>query len=491
MKKDKKAALPFWKNPRFRYGSLSTAILCVCLAALVALTVLTDSLEKRYGWRVDMSFNALTTQSEATLEVLDTLQHPVHIYALYSRGKEDLPLLELLDRYAAASDKVTWEKLDVSMNPGLISKFTDTSTDDTVRNDSLIVYCEETGRYKVLDYSDFLSLSFDVEAGGYTYSGLTYEKSLTSAISYAAQEVIPRIMILQGHGELDEGTTQVLANLLTASNYEVAYFTLNTTETALNPDDLLLILSPQIDLRDDELAQIVDFAAKGGSILFTVDYADPTNSMANFASLLRSYGFVHQPGLVIASAEEPATYYNNNRIYLIPYMLPTEITSALVSAKTDTLLLTGCSAFSAPEETTDRALEVSTVLSSGYKAYLHDVADGRLDQSDGDPVGPFALALQAQRLTDAGYLSRAFVLGCSTLLTSPDVYAMTNSQEFILRVVQYLRSDEPVSVNIMAKAAVRPGLSANSVTLGSLLIVVLPLMVLAAAVVVLGNRKNK
>lgn len=479
-----------WQTLRFRRVSVSTALVCVLIAALLALCALGDALEKRYGWRVDMSFNALTTQSETTLEVLASLEHPVHIYALYARGREDLPLLELLDRYSAASRLVTWEQADASLNPALIARYTGGTSDVTVMNDSLIVACEETGRWKILYPSDFISASFNYEEGVYEPSGVTYESSLTSAISYVAQDRVPRAMILQGHGELDMNATGVLASLLAANNYDVGYFTLNTTETALVPEDLLLILSPQIDLREDELAQLTAFADQGGSILFTVDYADPTDRMPRLASLLRYYGFVHKPGLVIASPQEPNTYYNNNRIYLIPYMQATDVTAPLVEGRTDTLLLTGSGAFALPEETTDRALTVETVLLSGTRAYLHDISDGQLDQTERDEMGPFALALQAQRVTDAGYVSRAFVLGCSTVLTSAEVYAITYSQEFILRAAQYLANEQPVSYQIMAKAAVRPGLSAGSVALGMAVAFGLPGLVLIAAVVVLRRRKN-
>lgn len=483
--------LPFWKNARFHAGSLSTALLCIALAVLVALNLLMTSLEKKHGWRVDFSFNALTTQSETTLDVLAALEHPVHIYALYSRGSEDQPLLELLDRYASASPLVTWEQADVSTNPGLIARFSATAADTAITNDSLIVYCEDTGRWKVLSQADFISLSFDYEAGAYAISGLTYESSITSAISYVDQAEVPRAMILQGHGELDEDATGVLASLLAVNNYDVGYFTLSSEEAALSPEDLLIILSPQRDLMPDELEKITDFAANGGSILFAVDYSDPTDRMPNFAALLRSYGFVHRPGLVLASPEETGTYYNNNRIYLIPYMQATEITLPLVSARTNTLLLTGSAAFEMPEDSTDRALTVEAVLTSGYKAYLHDVSTGTVTQDDEDPVGPFALALQARRVTDAGYVSRAFVLGCSTLLTSSEVYAMTDSQEFIVRMVQYLLDQQPVSNNIMARAAIRPALTAGSVTLGAILLVALPVFVLVAALAVLLPRRGK
>lgn len=482
---------PFWKNPRFRAGSLSTVLLCAGLALLLMLNLLMSTIEKKNGWRVDYSFNALTTQSEETLQVLENLPHPVHIYALFARGQEDQPLLELLDRYSAASDKVTWEQADVSLNPGLIARFTGNTSSETVNNDSLIVFCEATNRWKILAPSDFISLSFDYNTGAYAIAGLTYERSITAAISYVSQDTIPRALLLQGHGELDENATQVLASLLAANHYDVGYFTLQSQEVNLTSEDLLLILSPQRDLMDDELAQILAFASKGGSMLFTVDYSDDTARLPNFASLLRSYGFIHQPGIVVASQEESNTYYNDNPLYLIPYLQPTELTMDLISARTNTLLLTGSAAFAMPEEVTDRALSVSAVLTSGYRAYLHDVSDGTVTQGDDDPLGPFALALSARRVTDEGYVSRAFVLGCSTLLTSSQVYAMTDSQEFIIRVVQYLEDRPSVGSEIMAKAAIRPGLSAGSVTLGSAVLIALPMLVVVAAVLLLLPRKNR
>ena len=43
----------------------------------------------------------------------------------------------------------------------------------------------------------------------------------------------------------------------------------------------------------------------------------------------------------------------------------------------------------------------------------------------------------------------------------------------------------------MARAAVRPGLSADALTLGSLLLVALPLAVLAAALIILYPRRYR
>ena len=65
--------MSFLKNPRFRFGSLSTAIHCVLLALLIGVNFLFGTLEKKNGWRVDCSFNGITTQSDTTLQILEQL----------------------------------------------------------------------------------------------------------------------------------------------------------------------------------------------------------------------------------------------------------------------------------------------------------------------------------------------------------------------------------------------------------------------------------
>ena len=484
--------IPFWRRPGFRYGSLSTVLLCVFLAIVVLVNMAVTTLEKRNGWRMDYSFNALTTTSETTEAVLAALPYPVHIYALYTKGMEDVPLMELLDRYAAQSDMITWSQEDIALNPGLLTRFEGEESDDIIANDSLIVYCETTGRWRVLNAYDFVSVGFNYESGQYEPAGLTYESSLTSAIDYVTQTSIPRVMVLQGHGELSDTLLAPMAELLSVNHYEVVYFSLLDPTVTLGPDDLLMILSPTRDLMDAELDAIIDFIAQGGSIFFTCDYTNSVDQMPNYQALLRSYGFLPMDGLVVASQDEPWTYYQNTRINLLPAMQSTEATLDLINTGTDSLLLTGSRAFEMPAEE-DQYLVVSPVLLSGSQSYLRQMTatSTSLTRQEGDPTGAFPLALQAIRFSETGEPSRAFVLGCSTLLTSTQIYAMTDAQPFIIRMVEHLFGEEPIDLSIMPKAALRPQLTAESIGLGSMILVSLPLAVLAAALIVLVPRRHR
>ncbi len=486
----KKLDLSFLRNPRFRYGSLSTVLLCLFLAVLVGLNGLFTALEKRYGWRVDYSFNAVTSHSETTETLLEGLDKAVHIYALYERGSEDLLLFELLDRYAAASDLVTWEQKPLSLNPTLVNRFAGATSDNAVTADSLVVFCEETERFRVLDATNFLTVSVDYDTGKWAPNQLTYESSITSAIAYVTQDIIPVVYMVQGHDELDEDVTVALADLLRGNHYDVRYAALSQIP-GLSPDDLLVFMAPVRDLTDSELTMITEFANQGGSLLFACDYSDPIAKMPNYRALLRSYGFLPMEGVVVADKEEKSTYFDGNRTVLFPQMQPSDITFDLMLNNASTLLMSTARAFETPENT-DNSLNVTPMLLSGEGSYLRSLTgSASLTRQPGDPEGPFALGLEAYRFSATGDVSRAVILGSTAALTSEYYYAMTHAQEFIIRTMEYLVDSAASNLNIMARSAVRPALSANALNLGSAILAALPLSVLAAAIFILYPRRNR
>ena len=471
-------------------GHFSTLMMVLLAASLAAVNIAAQHLEKRNGWRVDFSFNRISTHSAVTKDTIEHLAHPVHLYALFRKGNEDAPLIELLDRYAAASELITWEQMDPALNPGIVSRF---STETEVPSeDSLIVYCEETGRWRTLGPGDYVSLGMDPETGEYTYEGWTYERSVTNAIAWVTRETVPQVVIVQGHGELDGETVTHFDGLLTANRFEVTYGDLSDPETSLDPEDLLVFLGPQKDLNEEEMNRVKEFAEKGGSFLFACDYTDPVDKMPGYTSLLRSYGFLPLKGIVLADRNAAATYYNGNRIYLIPEMCSTDLTMDLIGSGADRLLLPGCRGFETPGDT-DRNLMVSTVLQSGEGSYLKaiDAMSVDLEKKENDLSGPFSLALQARRVTGEGYISRAFIIGCSGALVNEQVYAMTDIQQFIVRVAEFLLDLEASDLDILAKEAVRPALGMGSIGPGAVIIAALPSLVLLAALLVLKRRRNR
>ena len=478
------------KSGKLKYRSISLLMLALILAGLIVLNVGAAVLERKKGWRIDLSFNAIASQSPETAEILKNLDTPVKIWALYRKGDEDAPLTELLDRYAAASPQITWEQADTAMNPALLNRFTTDSV--TPGSDSLIVWCEKTGRFRVLGPEDYVSIGMDPETGEYSYTGWTYERSLTGAIYYVTKERIPRAVILQGHGEMDQQTLAAFETLMTENQYDVAYADLTDSSYTPDPEDLLVFFSPLRDLTETELATLTAFAAQGGSFLFTCDYTDPAGGMPNYEALLRNYGFLPREGIVIADPQDSGTYYNGNQVWLLPEMCPTDLTLDLIATGHNHLLLPGARAFEEPEEG-DRNLTPAVVLRSGETSYLKalNAETVSIEKTVNDPQGAFPLAMEARRITTEGYVSRAFIIGCSAALADQQLYWMTDSRQFVIRIAEFLLKLDASDLNIMPKEAVRPALSVNSSAVGSLILVALPLGVLFAALVVLGPRRSR
>ena len=479
------------KTGKLKYGSVSALMLAMVLIALIALNAGVYALEKKKGWRIDLSFNGSVSRSRETTEVLNRLEDPVQIWALYRKGDEDAQLMELLDRYAAASDKVTWKQIDPAVNPALLSRFTTDSV--TPGNADLIVYCEKTGRFRILGPDDFYSVGLDTQNGTYSITGLTYESSLTGAIAYVTKERVPKAIILQGHGEMDSQTLQYFQGLLEANQYEVSFEDMTGASFAPNPEDLLIFFSPVRDLTEPELKKLSDFAAKGGSFLFCCDYTDPTEKMPNYSALLRTYGFKPLEGIVIADTEDEGTYYDREHPYwLMPEMCSTDLTVGLITAGANHLLMPGARAFEEPEES-DRNLTVSVVLRSGKTSYRKELTEqtSSIEKTAEDQEGSFPLALEAWRVTTEGYISRAFIIGCSAALADQQVYAMTDSQQVTIRVMEFLLKMDASDLMIAPKEAIRPALGTGSTNLGSILLIALPLSVLFAALLILGPRRSR
>ncbi len=394
------------RTEKLKYGSVSALMLAMVLAALAALNAGAYTLEKKKGWSVDLSFNGILSQSAETKAVLGQLEDPVEIYALIRKANENEPalsqLMELLDRYAATSDKITWKQTDPALNPTLLNRFT---TDSVIpQENNLIVWCEKTGRFRIVSGQDLMGQELDMETGEYTYSILTYENAVTSAIAYVSRERVPQAVILQGHNEYDAALLENFQELLETNQYTVTYQNLKDSAYRPDPEDLLIFFCPTKDLTEAEKSKLTDFAMKGGSFLFVCEYDDPLKDMNNYLSLMRMYGFAPMEGIVTADEMADGTYYKAEMNYintLIPEMCPTDLTIGLINTGAEFLLLDGARAFEEPEEG-DRNLNAAAVLRSGKTSYLKDINSMTTDKSPEDRSGDFPLALQAYRITTDG-----------------------------------------------------------------------------------------
>ena len=479
------------KNPRLRFGALSAGFTAVMIAVVLSVNILAGILEKRFALVADLSFNRLTLQSETTSEVLAQLERDVEIYFLSSGygslsvSDDDMTLM--LERYAAQTPRVTWRQADIVRDPSLKTRFAEL-LDEDIPSNCLILYCSETARARLLDDDDFLQYSYNLETGYYEAGAYTVEKSVTEAILYVTRRELPTLYLLTGHGELPETATSVLREKLIANQYAVENLSLSA-DNPPDPDRTILILCPQFDLTEKDLDILLNYARSGGSFLFVSRYSDPID-LPNFTQLLGYFGLTQLPGICVAEADDPDSYYSDSPAVLIPYMKNGTVMQQMIETGRDILLLTGARAFNFSPDN-GAAIYDETLLTSG-RAYLRQLSDGQegIEKREGDPEGVFDLAVYTRRLIDGDVSSGMIVVGNSDMLTDEWLYNNTYSLEFLITVLHTLHPVDTINLDILQKSAVREPMTLGSVAFPAAVSLLLPLLVLGLALLILLPRRN-
>ena len=477
------------KKPKWRHGNLNALMLIALLVTLTLLVVAVDSLEHRYGLARDLSFNNYATLSDESKAVLSSVDTNVNIYLLFVSGQIDVQLQNILQRYEVENPMISLIKTDIAKNPAILDRFSGSST-IALEPDTVIVHNTSTDRYRIINYQDFLAQGYSMELEDFVVEGLAYERSITEAISYVSEKVVPTIGLLSGHGEMDMESMARFVSFLHDNNYESTPINILSGDT-LDNVDLLLISSLQNDMTDDEITILDNFARNGGNFIFLRDYTDPIDGLTNYHSLLRSYGIIPMDGIVVASDKDKGSYFSE-LVYLLPYMLPLDFTTPLISAGADVLMLPGASAFEPPPEPT-KTLSVGSVLQSGPNAYLSHLNNDTIDiiQNDTDPVGTFDLALYSHKMFANGNVSRSFALGNSALFMDDYIYQRTYAEPFMLSLLSELLPHRNFTLDIENTSAFRPSLLPESSTIGLYVVVALPLSITLIAFFVLLRRRNK
>ncbi|MBR3106022.1 MAG: Gldg family protein [Clostridia bacterium] len=475
-------------NRKLRCGGFSVLLTAVVIALIVLLSALFDGLEDRFALQVDCSFNEATTQGEVTREVLAQLDKDVELYTVIpaSGGNEDL--LSLVKRYEVASDRVTVIKENLLGDPLLRNAFTDATGNRTVTDDCLIVYCPDTGLSRILTNEDYYYRAYNMETGYYDQILVSYEKIITEAICFVIQDSIPCIQILSGHREKTQDQTAFLEQILNEANYQVVRVNLATGDT-LNPENPLMLLSPQYDLTDEELNALVEFAKAGGDFFITSEFGDPLN-LENFNALLRSYGIEALPGLTIANEKETNSYYSNYPVILMPYLQDTDITHSLLSAGESIIMVTEARSYRLSDPQPDGVMAYPLLITG--EAYIRRTSDDGTSilWHEDDPEGKFPVSVWSDKMYENGVTSHMFVIGDSNVFLEYWMQLNTSSNAFMLQIIRSLQEREPISLNISPKAAQRERLSMGDIKPAVIVIVMLPLLILLGALLVLIPRKN-
>lgn len=239
---------------RARRGLGSLVYVAVVVVAVVVVVVL--SLGLRRAWDVSRSgSNLLSPQS---LEILERLEEPVRVHALFTKGH---PRWEtyfyLLQRYRNASDRIEVEFIDPVAQPGRVKQLGLETEQEAALRDGDTVVVRQGRKHK--------------------FRGIS-EEDVTNAI-VAVGSSVPRVVgFIRGYGEKDPespapgGFSRAIAELR-GEYYEVV----NVSLDAGVPEDITVLVSagPKSAMPVEVARHLEKWLRQGGRLLALADPGQP------------------------------------------------------------------------------------------------------------------------------------------------------------------------------------------------------------------------
>ena len=235
----------YFKRRSARHGVSALILILLVLGILVSV----EAISARHSARFDLTGSKRFTLSEQTLKVLKNLEKPVRVRAFYQEASPEAEgARDLLDQYAYASRKFSFEFADPDRFPG------------------------KARRYKITAYGT-LVLETDAREERITRAA---EQELTNALLRVTQTREKLIYFMIGHDEKsteDYGKDGYSAAKMAIEdqNYIVRDLLLMRAEDVPADASVLIIAGPEKALFDEEISTLKRFIDDGGHLLILID----------------------------------------------------------------------------------------------------------------------------------------------------------------------------------------------------------------------------
>ena len=245
------------------------SILTVILTG--AIIVILNFLAARHAPEWDFSETQHFTLSRQTYQVLRKLEQPVSIKVFaHERSPNFASFRDLLDTYRQETPNLNVEFIDPERQPELAKQYAITQVDTAVvEGSSQKVYLNEAS-----------------------------ENEVTNALLRVTQSAKKRLVFLTGHGEkgLNDQQSSGLSraqDALQKQGYDIEALPKMTGEVSLGTD-VIVMVSPQESLTDDEEHRLQDYVQQGGHLLLLLD---PNQDSVD--RLLKPWGITLGKGIVV------------------------------------------------------------------------------------------------------------------------------------------------------------------------------------------------
>ena len=253
---------------------LQRGVFTLLLAAAVVLLAL---LARDYHKSWDVTQNARSTLSRASLDTLRQLKGPVSVTAYISQrdarlGDLRAAIQNFFTRYQRAKPDLTLKFIDAREQPKLAA-----AAGIQIDGEMVVEYGKRSEHLSTLN-----------------------EQEVTNLLLRLARSSERQVMALDGHGErrLDGKANHDLGDFgrqLASRGFRVNSVNLALAQEVPANASVLLIANPQVDLQEAEVAKLKRFVDRGGNLFWLIDQ-EPLHGLQALVEML---GLVLAPGVVV------------------------------------------------------------------------------------------------------------------------------------------------------------------------------------------------
>ena len=377
---------PFQNRIAFQGGTYSLAVTVIVLAILIAINFFASALPTTLT-QYDISSAKLYSITSNTKVVVNALDKDVTIYWIVQSDEEDDILENLLDKYESLSEHIKV----VKKNPDIYPAFAQQYTSETVQNNSLVVECGERSRF--ISYGDIYLYETNMSSYSYDVS-FDGEGAITSAIDYVVSEDLPKIYVLEGHGETE--LPAAFSEQLEKENIELSTFSLLTADSIPEDADGILIYAPSSDISEEEKGLLAEYVSGGGQL---VVMAGPTEdgTLTNLHGILADYGVEAVEGIAVDT--DRGHFAFQAPYVLLPDISSSEITDPLIEERYYAIMPIAQGLIVGEDTGTATVTELLTTSEASFSK-TSGYALSSYEKEEGDIDGPFAVAVSVENETE-------------------------------------------------------------------------------------------
>ncbi len=489
--------VPFYKTRKFKYGSLSTALIAIFVVVVVVINIIFTLLSDAYSWKLDLTSYDMYSISDHTKQIVNALTKTdkIEISVMYDEDEYPEQFREIIKRFSNLSKNINCTYVDPVVNPAALTSF---GAEYSITEGAVVIVnnggteSKIDDRTKVISFNDMLEQNS--ETGSYTYK---IEECLASAVLYVTKEEIPLVYFINGHGEAGYESLQ---GLVANNGADVAEVNLNQLDEIDDMARVMVICGPTMDYSEKEIRQLQDFLSNDYAYerdLFV--FSNPEAPvLPNLEGFLEEWGMKVNRDLVLEGASYSASTYATSAdsapIYTIPSYTEAEISGVKITADYMSVVPNTSSIELLFEES--GVTETDALMTSSEESYSksgESINSGYTKES-GDKEGPFNVAAVATRYRydkNVAIESHVFLAGSVDMLHA-NYFNYNGNGEFIFNIYQMMVDENESTIIGASKAAGSTYLTLDGTTASIVYIVllgVIPLICLCIGVIVYIRRR--